>query len=291
MLIPREIVQQVLQKGTQPDETSSPIAKYRKRPIDPGRLLAQWNQLLQNKGELCLSVLLRGEIRAGDYSKIQRLIGSGVMHIDLISPGGDLTEAMKIGRLVRSHFIETEAPKFFKNLVGGSFLGNGVNGDRACEGPDCVCASACFFVWAAGVDREGTAVGLHRPSFRSDYDGTAADAELQYARAVKEARDYLEEMEVPTGYVDLLMRTKSKEIVVLGALHDGEGSLDDIVGYPPSIDEWLDTYCIALTPQELARYRSHPIDQAMVEKQVGIKMCRNSALSVARAKAMASAEH
>jgi len=71
----------------------------------------------------------------------------------------------------------------------------------------------------------------------------------------------------------------------------GEGSLDDIVGYPPSIDEWLDTYCIALTPQELARYRSHPIDQAMVEKQVGIKMCRNSALSVARAKAMASAEH
>jgi hypothetical protein len=274
-----------------PDRARSPTSKYEKRPIDVRPRLALLKQLFESEGDTCLSLLLRGEIKAGDYSKVERFIGSGVMHIDLISPGGDLTEAMKIGRLVRSHFIETEAPKFFKNLVGGSFLGNGVNGDRACEGPDCVCASACFFVWAAGVDREGTAVGLHRPSFRSDYDGTAADAELQYARAVKEARDYLEEMEVPTGYVDLLMRTKSKEIVVLGALHDGEGSLDDIVGYPPSIDEWLDTYCIALTPQELARYRSHPIDQAMVEKQVGIKMCRNSALSVARAKAMASAEH
>jgi hypothetical protein len=198
--------------------------------------------------------------------------------MDLISPGGDLAEATKIGRLLRDHFIETEAPTYDRR-GGGALLSDGIQHGDLCKGPDCICASACFFVWAAGVPRKGTAVGLHRPSFHGDYPGTVADAQAQYTHAIKAARDYLDFMEVPSAYVDLLTRTNSKDIVFLGALHEDERALADILGYPPSIDEWLKTYCLSLSKQEMDRTS---------ERYWEAQNCRTGVLTVTRAKAWAS---
>jgi hypothetical protein len=130
---------------------------------------------------------------------------------------------------------------------------------------------------------------LHRPSFHGDYRGTVADAESQYAQAIRAARDYLDLMEVPSAYVDLLTRTNSKNVVFLGALSEDERGPEDIVGYPPSIDEWLKTYCVSLTDQEMAYYKRHTGEDGIFNKYWGAENCRRRVLGVARAKVWASA--
>jgi hypothetical protein len=251
--------QMVRQLDTQLHNRPIATRTYQKRSIDVRSAMDYEVKILGNKAVLCTSLLLRGEIVRGDYDKVLRFIRSSVIdHIDLISRGGDLTEAIKIGNLLREYLVETEAPMFADSIRGGWFLGNGVNEERICRGPDCICASACFFIWASGVKRSGTAVGLHRPSFQDDYMGTASAAERQYMEAEKMARDYLKRMEVPSRYIDLMMRVKSSDIVFLSVLQERGENIEDVVGYPPSIDEWLNTRCISVTPQEF--------------KQPGIKM-------------------
>jgi hypothetical protein len=61
-------------------------------------------------------VILEGDIEIGDYDKLLGLIDedcrdySCTAAIFLASPGGDLIEAMKIGRLVRQRRLETHIP-------------------------------------------------------------------------------------------------------------------------------------------------------------------------------------
>ena len=73
---------------------------------------------------------LQGTIQAGDASRLLELFRgtepfAGAMQLD--SPGGDVNEAMALGRLVRSAMLAT-------------------NSIRACDG-------ACFLIWVAGVER------------------------------------------------------------------------------------------------------------------------------------------
>jgi hypothetical protein len=92
--------------------------------------------------------------------------------LEVFSQGGNLQAAIDIGRQVSVLTMYTMAPE------GGAFRaarGWGCNlkgrvvapydpvtkrGDR-----NCTCASACFFVWAAGVKRLGNVVIIHRPYF------------------------------------------------------------------------------------------------------------------------------
>jgi hypothetical protein len=259
-----------------------------KRPIRVSRqTLVRLQQYFAAKGVWCLSILLRGKIVPGDYGKVRSLIDAGAMKIYLISPGGDLMEAMKIGRLLRDHLMSTQAPSFIRpGSVGSVLTGGGAGGwlmrpggGDYCSGRhrECICASACFFVWTGGIERAGAAVGLHRPSFYSDYQGTASTAELQYENGINTARDYLEEMEVPARYIHLMMRTKPREIVFLGAVKLNGENINDIEGYIPSIDAWLDTYCVPVTPAERFAWSKKTIEE---------ELCRRSVLFMPRMKAM-----
>jgi hypothetical protein len=60
-----------------------------------------------------VSLYLEGEILPGDFEKLKNVIvnNDGARDIYLASPGGDLSEAMKIGRLIRSLKISTTAPR------------------------------------------------------------------------------------------------------------------------------------------------------------------------------------
>src|SRR5947209_863697 len=60
-------------------------------------------------------VILEGKIETGDFDKLRSFVfegerGVGLFAIYLASPGGDLAEAMKIGRLVRGLKWATEVP-------------------------------------------------------------------------------------------------------------------------------------------------------------------------------------
>jgi hypothetical protein len=118
-------------------------------------------------------VILEGRIETGDYDKLLKLIDERCGEaadcpnvIFLASPGGDLIEAMKIGRLVRKLRLETSVPidvppvpsdlppqdrqkieadlKAFKSVLKDAKA-------------NYMCVSACFFIFVAGVYRETNA--------------------------------------------------------------------------------------------------------------------------------------
>jgi hypothetical protein len=168
---------------------------------------------------------LSGKIVKGDYEKIKLLIDSTTSTFWLASPGGDIDEALKIGRLFRKYLISTEAP-----YLEDGFLWN-------CRGQNCICASACALIWLGGVDRMGT-VGLHRPY----YDGLLfkglppADASTTYRRMLGDVTDYLNEMEVPGSIIESMATTNSGDIRWVDYLDEG-------LDRPPSIAEWVDASC------------------------------------------------
>jgi hypothetical protein len=112
----------------------------------------------------CVEGLLRGQIVGGDYENVVRLFRDShpvLRKFSLISPGGSVEEAIRIGRLFRKYTVAASAP--FK-LLSGSFQALGPHAaTQLCVGnAECMCASACALIWFGAVDRWGT-VGLHRP--------------------------------------------------------------------------------------------------------------------------------
>ena len=91
--------------------------------------------------------LLSGDIVKGDYERVATFLDAHRPKMfALNSNGGDVDEALKIGRLFRKFLVLTLVP------TKSSY----------CGGEDCTCASACALIWFGGVNRGGT-VGLHRP--------------------------------------------------------------------------------------------------------------------------------
>ena len=77
---------------------------------------------------------------------------------------------------------------------------------------NCVCASACFFVWAAGSSRGGEEIYLHRPYFDPKvYSAFPEDTAAVYAELTRSARAYLTDMDVPTPIIDRMFATKSTD--------------------------------------------------------------------------------
>jgi hypothetical protein len=83
-------------------------------------------------------------------------------------------------------------------------------GDRS----SCSCASACVLIWAGGAQRQGEALGFHRPTILGKQFPSmdAETAQTTYAMVLREMRAYLEEMELPPKAIDLLINTKSGDI-------------------------------------------------------------------------------
>jgi hypothetical protein len=152
--------------------------------------LATWSQLYPNarpevvlkplfpsgrypQSSTCRRILLRGKIEIGDSQKFATFLNAHHPFVDklyLWSPGGNVNEAILIGRLVRAALLATHAPDEFATQSGSGELSEfrSLNDTRVyCRGLDCHCASACFLIWAAGWDRSGNALGIHRPSIQS----------------------------------------------------------------------------------------------------------------------------
>ncbi len=110
---------------------------------------------------MCIAGFISGTIAKGDYEKVRDLYAKNhplMYSFLLLSPGGDLDDAIKIGEFFRKYFIFAVAPIRFPE---GSFylpLSESVE----CQDKSCACASACALVWLGAPKRLGT-VGLHRP--------------------------------------------------------------------------------------------------------------------------------
>jgi hypothetical protein len=155
-------------------------------------------------------LVISGEIVPGDYERLLSKIAGdegrflALNKIILASDGGDVAEAVKIGGLVKSLFAQ---------VIVGPLTGR--------------CVSACFFIYAAAVQREADGerlVGINRP-FIADSDEPAAapvqapvpvpvpgrDAVLAESRALAQVRAFLRENAVPNYLVDEMFRRASDD--------------------------------------------------------------------------------
>lgn len=161
----------------------------------------------------------------------------------LDSPGGDVVAALAIGRLVRARSFETDVPK------------------------DYVCASACIFILAAGVDRAAYGkIGIHRPHYDDAYFAglDPTEAQEKYDQLETITHSYLHDMGIPDELFTMMMRVPSDRIVWLSPVEIDKSGLDRI---DPGYEEWLRAqYALRFGPNG---YRRHLEGMELIGRCIG----------------------
>lgn len=169
------------------------------------------------------SLSIIGTIKEGDFEKLTRALGNhgyeqNRWSIHLNSEGGDVREAMRMGRLLRQGLFEA--------FVDGRSH----------------CASACFLIWVAAVDRWAMPdkLGIHRPFYdpKGFADLNAEDAAAAYNTVDRAVRAYLLEMGVPIKWIDKMFSISSQEVYWLS-----QTEILELSGRTPFYDEWLRAKC------------------------------------------------
>jgi hypothetical protein len=175
-----------------------------------------------------------GSIAKGDSDAIlhasKALLRRGhPLWIRINSRGGNLAEAMRIGRFVRKTLAAV--------VVDGS-----------------ACYSACALILIGAADRHltqagtGPVVGIHRPYIADAVYGalTPEQARVTYARLEKDVKDYLTEMGAPGRFVDEMFRTPSTRMrLITDDEFQTMFALEE-----PFLEEWLISRCGALDEKE-----------------------------------------
>lgn len=153
----------------------------------------------------CLALRLTGELKPGDNDRLIEIITrlertsdeksySRVGTVFLNSPGGEMQEALKIGRTLRNRKIVTVVAQ-----------------------PN-QCASACVIVLAGGVMRFPVGTVEVHSFYSPDLLGTReyAKAEEQYKLMAQQVSEYLREMRIPAALLDEMMRIPHNRSRALG---------------------------------------------------------------------------
>lgn len=141
---------------------------------------------------------LTGEIRPGDSKKLLNIVRNQPVEfmrassISLNSPGGSVTEALKVADLIEK----------------SGLMATVESGDT--------CASACFLLFVSAQFRwraSDATVLIHRPylaNTRTDVAGYNSDLKLQQ-QFVAEMRHFLEERAIPSMLIDMMMNFPSND--------------------------------------------------------------------------------
>ena len=177
-------------------------------------------------------VTIEGRIASGDFVKFAALVLAtpGANVVWLASPGGNLSEALRIGRLIRQLALEVRAPV-----------------DRAHplvhleDADNNTCASACFFLYVAGVSRQGSVLGIHKPALPADeYFAVGLDGAVAAHQRIEEATvAYLDLMGAPARYAPLMLTASSATMVWLSP----DDIARDFTGFAPGYDAQLKAGC------------------------------------------------
>lgn len=78
--------------------------------------------------------------------------------------------------------------------------------------PRCACASACFFIWAAGSQRDGYAIQIHRPYFDPQEFGRLdiGEARVRYQELMDQARGFLAKVGVQSSIIEAMFSIDSQ---------------------------------------------------------------------------------
>jgi hypothetical protein len=191
---------------------------------------------------------LAGPVEDGDFERFSRAIrkaGPDVQGLELRSTGGNVFEALRIGRLLRSLFLDTRAPlqTDFVCPRDSEKLGRKV---------PCECTSACFLIWLAGVDRIGEELFMHRFFLPRAYFAKLPpdEADSLYRRIQTQTKDYFDEMGVPSALFDRMLAIHSGRVEKL----DEDTAMSLMVGLP-SFQEWIASNCDSVEGDCISRKR------------------------------------
>ena len=193
---------------------------------------------------------MEGHIVSGDYKKVRDFLGEKANFekitggVFLASPGGNVTKSLKIGRLIRSLRLSTDAPsgpatgipRFGDSLITPNLLVNAK--------ADYGCASACFFIYVAGVYRHLNwtgRLGFHRPiELESEASKLDVDQALNRNWRVRQLiQKYLADMDVPSKYIDLIYSVPFNEVHWVTQKEFDS----DFQGLVPEAKEWIGAKC------------------------------------------------
>jgi len=210
------------------------------------------------EGFIRSEVVLEGTIEAGDYDKLRTFVEeNSPRSIYLASPGGNLAEAIKMGRLVRALKLKTmvpseKNPRFRDKLADMNKLKN--------PETNYMCASACFFVFVAGVNRitdnfsDEPILGIHRPYLsENDLKGMNGDQAIAAASQTRmKVENYLKEMGIQTKYSDRMFLVPKNEVRWISE-DDFEA---DFKGFIPELQDWIAAKCDTRTDVEKAAWEN-----------------------------------
>jgi len=245
------------------------------------------------------NIIINGEIKKGDLEKFRSTILSlisaefinGEITVDINSPGGDVLEAIKLGRLMRSLLISikvhgnifrTNEGQWAYELIGKTTSDNRSGYIRLAKGDPIKsehikrCHSACVLILAGAIKRNFSdnydqrtlgvgdmsrkipTIGIHRPTYDKAYFSklSASQAKNEYLKLEKVVRDYLNEMGASQRLIDRTFATSSQNIDLVAA----DEFLKLMPQEEPFFEEWLVSKCgtgstkDALTPEEFMRF-------------------------------------
>jgi hypothetical protein len=151
----------------------------------------------------CRPIIMRGEIVKGDSQVLLELMAknTGCRHytpmINFDSRGGDVYEAIKIGRLIREKQYGSAVPFDFVPWI-----------------PDGVfrCVSSCNLAFIGGVVRSvDGAFGIHRP-YSDTLNLDNASASERYESIVRMLHAYVSDMRVSADLVEQMMRISPQDV-------------------------------------------------------------------------------
>jgi hypothetical protein len=247
------------------------------------------------RGDMRNGVVLEGKIEAGDYQKLKSVYGEKTTNqfyigmplaneIYLASPGGDLAEAIEIGRLVRALKLQTVVPSRLEYPRGPYAKYSDADRHQLINPKaNYMCTSACFSIFVAGITRTievdftDPRLGIHRPCLSdSDLRTLSGDQAIASANQVRvTVEHYLKEMNVPGKYVDLMFSVPRDKIRWLG-----KADVADLEGTIPELKDWLATRCDRRTNMEKAAWEKlradpRPVGQySTAEQSVADKMLK-----------------
>lgn len=196
------------------------------------------------------TLVLEGKFEVGDYNRLRNFLSDKANFekirggIYLASPGGNLIEALRIGHLIRALKLNTDAPS--GPPTGAQRFGESVIKPQHLVDPrhNYLCASACFFVYVAGIYRNLNwtgRLGIHRPTIAAGAEKTlSTEGAFNITwRVRKLLTAYLKEMDVPGFFVDLMYSVPPNEVRWI-TQHEYDAN---IRGYIPEMEQWAQGKC------------------------------------------------
>jgi hypothetical protein len=193
------------------------------------------------------ALLMTGEIVLGDYDRFVdaiRSAGTSFFGLQLRSGGGNVAEAIRIGRLARQlmMYVYLPFPAHLQNLpTSRNAIGNCAFDARIVGKPvPCGCASACTLIFFGGAFRVGWEVQIHRIAFPKEYFGSLSpqEADEKYKQGMDQIRSYLAEMGIDDKFYFMMLETPSDRIKTVSL-----SEAPQLFGWAPSLEEWLTAKC------------------------------------------------